>query len=1165
MKPSKKYRISFLVLMFCLVNILSPAQERFNKNKSDQYRVIHWTMQDGLADNGGNVMLKDIKGFLWVGSYYGELCRFDGATFKKYIPNPRIKGMINSGGIRALVEDSLHHIWIGTSNGISKYDMMADTFSNFIPEFDPININSTIIPFWSTADKVYCLESEVRIISYNIHSHKKTILFDRKELGKLFIGGVAINSIILDAVSNSFWMLHNEQLGEAALWQISLDDGKKQSYKWPCYSSNIGHRHTAEAIRFDDRRNSIWINSGEGLLEFSLIDKQFHRIAAMNELVKLKDYDRYVGIDLDKFGRVWLATKPKGILIYDPQTESLEQLFSDPVLQEQTGEHNLHLYCDRDGITWVSDYIGKGIYELLPFNSVIQRYDANPEIKGSLSNGSIYTTVAAENGKMWIGTEDGLNIFDPSKDKFEVLREKDLPGIKGLTIAPLYVDTVRQKAWIQARSPGLNKQNEMEMYEMDMQTRKCRPITFSDGLKKLNTFSIEPTWINPYQNGFLLFDERHGVFEIRGDSLVADLIIPFKASVGRFVLGNDHLLFLQGGGSGINFTFEKINGSWGKKAHLLDSLPWLSMLYNGIDHSYWVSFKYELVHYDKNFKILNKYGQEVGYNGSIYNMQMDNEGNLWFTNVLNQIGRLNKTTGIITILTEAEGFKKQTFTWFSPGARDSRGNIYFGAGTWKASGGGFDRIYPESYTSLPTSTVYFRSLAINHSPFSLPTGLNNLKALSLFHHQNNISIETGIIDYYSAGNGQIRYQLRGENKDTSWQYGPAYYSIRYENLPPGSYQLVIQASNVNAEFNSPEKILFIQIHPPYWQTLWFRILAILASLGLIIGIVQVRSGSLRRSNKLLEDKVIVRTNELKESLDELKQTQAQLIQREKMASLGELTSGIAHEIQNPLNFINNFSEVNAELIAELKQELAEGDLEEIKSIADDIEDNEKKIMHHGKRADNIVKGMLQHSRSNNTGLGQKEMTDLKALVDESLRLSYHTFQAGLKAKEKSFQARLEKDFDSSITQINIIPEDLGRVFINVFNNAFYAVHAKSSAITKAKAESSATLSAVNEKSIQEIKDQISKPAIAYQPTIAVSTKKTPKGIEIKIEDNGSGIPEKIKDKIFLPFFTTKPTGLGTGLGLSMAYDIVTKTHSGELKFDSTEGLGTIFTIKLPVG
>jgi signal transduction histidine kinase len=252
-----------------------------------------------------------------------------------------------------------------------------------------------------------------------------------------------------------------------------------------------------------------------------------------------------------------------------------------------------------------------------------------------------------------------------------------------------------------------------------------------------------------------------------------------------------------------------------------------------------------------------------------------------------------------------------------------------------------------------------------------------------------------------------------------------------------------------------------------------------------------------------------------------------------MASLGELTAGIAHEIQNPLNFVNNFSEVNKELLEELEGERSKVRSERDEQLEDDIikdlKENEEKINHHGKRADAIVKGMLQHSRASS---GQKEPTDINKLADEYLRLSYH----GMRARDKSFNAEIKTDFDESIGKINVVPQDIGRVLLNLINNAFYAVNEK--------------------------KKSYKLSAMSYEPLVSVETKKLNDKIEIRVSDNGNGIPQNIVDKIFQPFFTTKPTGQGTGLGLSLAYDII-KAHGGEIKVETKGGEGSEFIILLP--
>ncbi len=303
--------------------------------------------------------------------------------------------------------------------------------------------------------------------------------------------------------------------------------------------------------------------------------------------------------------------------------------------------------------------------------------------------------------------------------------------------------------------------------------------------------------------------------------------------------------------------------------------------------------------------------------------------------------------------------------------------------------------------------------------------------------------------------------------------------------------------------------------------------ALLAGLGFmfLIGFMLYRNNrQKRKANAVLE-----------KTLSTLKSTQAQLIQSEKLASLGELTAGIAHEIQNPLNFVNNFSELSVDLVKDLKEEMGKPDIDKeyIGELFTDLSQNQEKINHHGKRASSIVKGMLEHSRAST---GVKELTDINKLADEYLRLSYH----GLRAKDKDFNADFKTDFDENLPKIEVIPQDIGRVLLNLINNAFYAVNQrKQDVIARNEAISS------------------------YTPSVLVSTRQLENAIEIRVEDNGNGMSDATKAKVFQPFFTTKPTGQGTGLGLSLAYDIVTKGHSGTLEVISTEGVGSAFIISLP--
>ncbi len=330
----------------------------------------------------------------------------------------------------------------------------------------------------------------------------------------------------------------------------------------------------------------------------------------------------------------------------------------------------------------------------------------------------------------------------------------------------------------------------------------------------------------------------------------------------------------------------------------------------------------------------------------------------------------------------------------------------------------------------------------------------------------------------------------------------------------------------NIDFNEQQRLSEIE-DAKIKERVKYRMWGLITGLAvfLIIAIILYRNSLQRKkANVLLSQQ----KNELETTLATLKTTQNQLVQSEKMASLGELTAGIAHEIQNPLNFVNNFSEVNAELIDELKTELGQDNKQQAIEIANDIKENEEKIIFHGKRADAIVKSMLQHSRSSTS---KKEPTDINALADEYLRLAYH----GMRAKEKSFNVDVKTDFDNTIPAINVIQQDIGRVILNLITNAFYVVSEKK----------------------QQQGDN-------YEPIVMVSTKKAGDKILISVRDNGNGIPQKVLDKIFQPFFTTKPAGQGTGLGLSLSYDIITKGHGGEIKVETKDGEGTVFIISIPV-
>ena len=465
----------------------------------------------------------------------------------------------------------------------------------------------------------------------------------------------------------------------------------------------------------------------------------------------------------------------------------------------------------------------------------------------------------------------------------------------------------------------------------------------------------------------------------------------------------------------------------------------------------------------------------------------DDKRNLWLR-TRNEIIRINNSRNEVKIFGKDFGVKPYLYPFIS-GMAGQKGNIIFG------DEGGYYSFFPDQITANPNPPrVILTELHVLNEVVKpgknsvLNEPLSQTKKIRLNYRQNTFSLDFKVFDYSSEGNNHILFML--ENYDKEWRSAGTDRAAGYYNVSPGEYVFRIKVSNSNGRW--VEKAIPVIIDPPWWLTWWAYLLYGILFIAVVWSIIYYRSRALRHENLILEEKINHRTSQLKHSLENLKSTQAQLVQSEKMASLGELTAGIAHEIQNPLNFVNNFSEVNKELLVEMKDEIDKGNIDEAKTIANDVIDNEEKINHHGKRADAIVKGMLQHSRAST---GQKEPTDINALADEYLRLSYH----GLRAKDKSFNATMQTDFDESIGKINIIPQDIGRVILNLINNAFYAVTEK--------------------KKLQPDN---------YEPTVSVITKKIGDKILISVKDNGNGIPQKVLDKIYQPFFTTKPTGQGNG-------------------------------------
>jgi ligand-binding sensor domain-containing protein len=858
-----------------------------------KYRAVHWVVEDGLAHGKTYSMLKDINGFLWIGTEDG-LSRFDGSTFKNYDYDPKKTGTISGMRIQGLVEDSLHNIWIGTEAGLSRYDIKADTFTNFLPIQNTASLSSRIVPFWATKNEIYCIETDSLITTYDIHSLAKTNLVRLTADDKMGHGDYCRQYAIFDVSSNSVWMQEEcSKRSNGGLVQISLSSGERGHYDWPCYKRIPHHCHWSEGTCYDRKRNAIWLNSPDGLTEFTLKDKQFHHIDALNDYVNLKSYSSSVGIGLDPLGRLWMATNPRGILMYDPTDESVKMAFpADSLLQQSVSQANGCIYCDRTGIIWSGYWLRKGVYQFVPCSQPVTRYLADTVHNDPWRN-IIFNCIPAGHDEIWMGTdEDGILIFNSRDKTFKELKNKEIRGMKEqYTINPISVDGNTQKALVIAKQPNT-------LYVIDIHAKKCMAVIFKDFNDQIVRSPTIQT-AKQFGSGCLILtevNEEEKVFEINtGDSIAKEILAFPKNTIDGSLAATDgdHTLFLKRPNVLGDKTYSLLNGRWIENASPLDSIHWNKIVYNHTDASYWAISLRKLYHYDNHFILIRQYGPEDGLpSNKILILIADNRGNLWF-NTNTGIYCLNIESGIVTNLSEKDGFKSQDFRDVESAMKYPNGDLYFpGGGTAQ----GFDVIDPGKYVYAP-ATVYLKSLQIKQ--FDLPQSLSafNLDKLTLKYFQNRINIETGTIDYYSGGKTHIRYRL--DRPNAVWQYAPANYIIRYEDLPPGKYTLLMQAGNASNEFYGPVRSLIIQITPAFWNMWWFRILAGICLVAPLYALIRHR---LRQN--LLER---LERSEKERQLADMGQKTAELQQQKTELEMQALRAQMnPHFIFNSLNSINRF-------------------------------------------------------------------------------------------------------------------------------------------------------------------------------------------------------------------------------------------------------------------
>ena len=1071
-------------------------------------------------------IFKDSKGMLWIG-VDGKIIRYDSENLEIYGLE---QGLRTNAGT-AIYEDSKGRLWVGNDGAISVIDFDAQIISEITSEL------STSIAYGFAEDDKGRFWVSRQNSGYDIIDldEKTTYRFDQ-ENGLL---GTFNLSPFKDK-NGLIWLSTSKGVNI-----IDLEAGKNRQL-----TTENGLKDPFTATFYEDKNGRFWIPNQFGAIVF---DAERTTISEFKISSLFEDPGAIVSVYQDESDSFWFGST-NGMMYQWDKEKGIMQRFG---ITNSPSHAMVYTLEDGQGQIWAAAPQG-GLYRIDPKTG----RPGNFTISDGLNSNAIWNTLEAKDGKMWIGSFEGIDIYDPEAKTIKHLGASE--GLVSERNSRLKQDS-NGRIWADGNRSGVSI--------IDLQKETIHQLTSAQGL-----VTDEISGLTEISNGLIWMGGSEGeLISADMNNAILKSYVPTskeEAFQNNVILkDNDDNVWVSGVGSGI----QRINSITNERVFLTTANGLISNTVYSItidkNNNVWAAMDLGVQFINVETNEITTFTTKEGlaandvyaikvHKGDVYTGtsrgltilkpqgQPDQEKPIWNAKTIGKAQGLNLLDfsqnsftfdrndkfwagvqgAFLTVMDEVILDTKPAPTYITGINILDENRQFRDKKKIQKNRMLLDSIFlPNSNRSfsgkeIEKDTSY---LALNEitwetidGPYKIPVDL------TLPHDQNYLSFSFNGMHF--ANPDQVVYRYILEGIDINWSpVANETVSENYRDLPPGKYSFKVASKGFNDVWSEPNSLSFT-ILPPWWKTWWaYLIYAFMVGLlGLQIHKFQ-RARTLRMAREKTQKKELAQAKEIEKAYNELKATQSQLVQSEKMASLGELTAGIAHEIQNPLNFVNNFSEVNSELIEEMKEELQNGNLEEVLSIAKDIDENEQKIMFHGKRADSIVKGMLQHSRSSN---GKKELTEVNVLADEYLRLAYH----GLRAKDKSFNAKMETDFDQNIGHINIVSQDIGRVVLNLITNAFYVVDEKK----KAGAEN-------------------------YEPMVKVTTQKHGKFIDIKVIDNANGIPDSILDKIFQPFFTTKPTGKGTGLGLSLSYDIV-RSHGGELTVNTKKDIGTEFTIRLPL-
>ena len=1095
------------LLMFILINPVF----LFAQGGNEIFR--HITSRDGLQNTFVWEMIQDQHGFIWIAGTSG-LDRYDGYSVTNFRNDPENTSSITGGVAFALFEDESGHIWIGTGFGLSIFNPVDETFiqvrlDDSIPALRGVRAlkmleNGSV---WvGTPNGVYLFPAQP--------FHSALLQAEYYELDSSEISISGINSI--------------ETEGAEYLW-LGTDEGlfrynttTRQLSSPGTFDDSIDHVLSSSIWSLlKDQNNNLWISTFEGLAIWREGAGEPEVITTLGD-GKLDLTNQYIQSVVEtSSGDLWVGTSDLGAFKLNPETGELMLYQHDAGNQNSIAENDVHyVFEDIDGNVWFGyHFVGLSVMYTQPWNYQYTR--VSDEIDRDNSFNFTHSAFADESGNLWVTTHRGLAKLSadgsPNQNFLPVAETADYDSLDNQLLWLLMDEQII-----------ITNSHSGNYYLFDILEERFHKLEFPEDITPFQRPAIGS---NHYLLGsigggsLLLIDKKtFSVTTIEVPQRELDIsdqrgVIPLLDTEGNIYVKDIYII-----DSSFDWDFYSFDEVSAEVTRIILSAP-DNILIFGIPFTslhepgvVWTRtnrgiLREDLVNLTSRLLFQSESGliSETNINGL-----EDNDGHIWLggrTGIL----RLDPETEVLTFY-ESDPERRPNF-FFNP-SQLSDGDIVF------LGYGGITRFNPHDLADDPTiKNIHITELRAGDTLFNTLYDSGNHR---IDHGSNNISITFLGLNYRDPNLTRYRYRLTGYQDD--WIEVGTQRRIFLANLPPGNYSFQVQAGQRFGSYSDTSSAIQFTILPPWWRTLPAYFLFAFLFAGGVFAVDRVqRRRLIQNERERTREKELEQAREIEKAYEHLKAAQEQLVQQEKLASLGQLTAGIAHEIKNPLNFVTNFSDVSEELMSELIEELTQGNIDEALAISEDIAHNLRKIHEHGSRADSIVKSMLMHSRG---GSGKMMPVDLNATIREYANLAFH----GMRAGKEPINVDIDLQLDETIGEIPLIGEDFTRVILNLCNNAFDAMRDKLTG------------------------DGGPVTGEPYTPKLTIRTKSEYPQITIEIEDNGPGIPDEIKDKILQPFFTTKKGTQGTGLGLSITHDIV-KAHGGTLNIESDSN-GSSFQITL---